>query len=221
MSAASAYLFQANRRDHAMPDEGVVAQDVGWTEEARAAALAVRAAKSQGKYREVKELPRHLTFPEKVHSLLVRGDLLGVPTVEKFLPFKVVKDLNHQDRTYKILTSKKTFAEAYAHPEGTHVVQTHGTLGEAERAARTAEGVQEPTGPKLAGTQTEQIVAEAEMTALGALTGSAQRRYELPTPIITPKPLRGKSADAWTAEAREAAQVVSSLKQTEGSRDAR
>jgi len=49
--------------------------------------------------------------------------------LRKDLPFKIA-EYDSQNKQYRIIGSKWTFAEAYSQRRGTHVIQTHGTDAE-------------------------------------------------------------------------------------------
>lgn len=52
-------------------------------------------------------------------------------------PYKVA-NFDPETNQYKVITTRSSFAEAYNHPSGTHVIQTHGTSAEVEQQARGA-----------------------------------------------------------------------------------
>jgi hypothetical protein len=107
----------------------------------------------------------------------------------KDLPYKVT-NYDPQRRQYDVITSKRSFAEAYSHPYGTHVVQTHGTSAEVEQQAR---GFSTPVSSH--GSDVGQRAGIGYL--LGGVTGAAigaasaarkgAKLYALPNPVITPK----------------------------------
>ena len=109
----------------------------------------------------------------------------------KDLPFKVA-EYDPEAHNYKIITSKWTFGEAYKHPDGTHVVQTHGTDADLQRMVRGE------VSTSAEGSSTAQRVGVGFLfggpagAAIGAATSGSKfgNWYELPTPIITAKPTR-------------------------------
>ena len=94
--------------------------------------------------------------------------------------------------TTRSLLQKWTFGEAYKHPDGTHVVQTHGTDADLQRMVRGE------VSTSAEGSSTAQRVGVGFLSggpagaAIGAATSGSRfgNWYELPTPIITAKPTR-------------------------------
>jgi len=144
--------------------------DIGWTEEARAAALEARLH----------------TKPVPLNAL----QKVGVFFSQKGWPYKVV-NYNPENKNYDILTSKRTFAEAYNSSLGTHVIQTHGTAAEVEQQVRGTSRPSPSEGAALGRRAATGFILGGPMgAALGAATSSrlgGEKMYQLPTPIITSK----------------------------------
>jgi hypothetical protein len=121
------------------------------------------------------------------------GGVIGAATATApSWPFKIAK-YDPKTNSYKYIYVAKTFADAYAHPEGSHVVQTHGTAEEVENVARgiaTPAALSRPdAGAKIGAAGVGYLLAGAPGAAVGAAIGgkAAKRMYELPVPIVTPK----------------------------------
>ena len=114
-------------------------------------------------------------------------------------PYKSVE--RNKKGEWKPVGWHNTFAEAYTHPQGTHVMQTHGTTAELEQQLRgTSSPASSATGPSTgvqmaSGAAAGWLLAGPLGAAIGAMVGAdrkprEQQFYKLPNPIITPKPLR-------------------------------
>ena len=153
--------------------EDALTTNIGWTEEAREAALAARRA--------------HLT---------TGGVVFGTP---RPLPYKAMH--RAPDGKWRVLAGYKDFPSAYNHVGATHVLQTHGTAAEGEQQARGAvsgEGNVPPSrganmargaiiGGLAGGFAVGGPVGAAVGVAAGALMGSKKEQplYELPSPILS------------------------------------
>lgn len=137
--------------------------------------------------------------------------LHNVPSNRSY-PYKVTR-FDPKTGRYNVIGHDKTFSAAYSYPEGTHVMQTHGTNAEMQHAANvppsTPEGtaverlairagagfmVGAPIGAAVGGMAGGPLGAGfGALTggslgaAVGAVAGGGEPLYELPVPIITPK----------------------------------
>jgi hypothetical protein len=64
-----------------------------------------------------------------------------------------ITELDPKTGRYNIIAETKTFGMAYSHPEGTHVMQTHGTNAELQHSAHVSP-LAEGTAPERIATQT-------------------------------------------------------------------
>jgi hypothetical protein len=133
-------------------------------------------------------------------ALLARRGMVGVGKVlskpvgsalpnfsRKDLPFKVAERIPGA-HAFNVITSSWTFADAYNHRLGTHVIQTHGSSADVEQQARGIAG--SPSGNATAArVGAGFLLGGAAGAAVGAATSGSKhsRWYELPTPIVTPK----------------------------------
>jgi hypothetical protein len=127
------------------------------------------------------------------------------PNLEKQLkewPPRAFKTAWHDpaNNRYHVTGAFRSFAEAYNHPSGTHVIQTHGTSAEVEQHAREIEGLSSPSSASGSGGQGPAMAKGAAAGMLvagpvGALVGAAiagggkrdERWHEMRPPKITPK----------------------------------
>jgi hypothetical protein len=169
-------------------------EDTGWTEAAREAARRAKAA-GKGLLSALRRSRQSALYrpqppqPERPpNDWRTPGKAEGSWLARRDLPYKVAQ-YDPDKRSYKILTSKWTFPEAYNHPSGTHVVQTHvATAGEFERVVRGHSESGEAT--RLAQRAGVGLLAAGPLgAAVGLATAGSKhgKWYELPTPIITSK----------------------------------
>lgn len=166
--------------------------DVGWTEEARQAALAARRAAIAGGLKSL-----NITYDDSRFAIAKpsRGRFSMTNT-----KYKVAK-FNPKTNNYHVIDVTGSFPDAYYHPEGTHVIQINGTADEAEQQHKELFGTAVNLTPEI---KRGSVVARAGIgfllggpigAAIGAATASPGSggdrnipQHALPVPIITPKP---------------------------------
>jgi hypothetical protein len=120
------------------------------------------------------------------------------------LPYKVTQ-YDPASNTHHVLTSKWSFAEAYSHPSGTHVVQTHGTeqqlqqIVQGQQISVPSAGVGEAARRAGVGF----LLGGMAGAAVGAATSGNRYKqfyktkwYKLPKPIVTAKSAPSDEATA-------------------------
>jgi hypothetical protein len=161
------------------------------TEEAREAARIAREEAS-----EVARIAREKAapgWPERLGYALRRVLSGGGYSIK---PYKLANYDKATDK-YHVIGAFDTFAEAYNHPDGTHVIQTHGTSADVERQVRGE------AGDKSAGANIGKRAGIGWLVAgpLGAAVGAASSAggdkpiNQLPTPIITAKHSQSAGVD--------------------------
>jgi hypothetical protein len=99
------------------------------------------------------------------------------------LPYKVTR-YDPERQTHYVVASKRTFAEAYNHPKGTHVVHTHGT---SEEVQRMVTGVASPEASATKRIGIGFLLAGPIGAAVGAATSGGGGTHKLPNAVVTPK----------------------------------
>lgn len=86
-------------------------------------------------------------------------------------PYKIT-ELDPKTGRYNIIAETKTFGMAYSHPDGTHVMQTHGTNAELQHSAHVSPLAESTAAGRIA-TQTGVgfMVGAPIGAAVGALAG--------------------------------------------------
>ena len=112
--------------------------------------------------------------------------ILRRKVARKDFPFKVTQ-YDPDTKQHVIITSKKTFAEAYAYPGGTHVVQTHGNAQQLgsdgcwdELVGRVKSGIN--MARRAVGGY---LIAGPMGAAIGAMIGKHDKVYRLPHFVVT------------------------------------
>jgi hypothetical protein len=185
-------------------------KDMGWTEKARAAALAARRVLGKAKQKfsaflgtDPETVAKWKASQQRWHERLKSdfeeaikreaADRLKGETKISYRrgdkPYKVTQ-YNPKTKEHRIIASRWSFGEAYSYPGGTHVVQTHGTEAELRQQA-TGEHVEPSVGAEMARRAVGgALIAGPIGAAAGAMTSSGSRYgkwYELPHPNIIPK----------------------------------